>query len=100
MAPPTANTTKDPHPKAPTSAKNHNNKPADPKKPMSPMMQHWLNERSREGPWSGVARLGGTAGSKQVDPKGKIWYEDGMVLEVAVMADPLLCRSARCTRRG
>jgi len=40
------------------------------------MMQHWLNESPREGPWNAVARLGGAADSKRADPKGKIWYED------------------------
>ena len=82
MAPPTTNTTKDQHPNAPTSANNPNTKPADSKKPISPMMHHWLNESPREGPWSGVARLGDATDSKRADPKGKIWYEDGMVLEV------------------
>jgi len=72
MAPPTANTTKDQHPKAPTSANHHNTKPAESKKPISPMMQHWLNESPREGPWNAVARLGAAADSKRADPKGKM----------------------------
>lgn len=63
-------------------------------------MQHWLNESPREEPWSGVARLGGAADSKRGDPKGKIWYGDGLVLEVAVMADAFLCRSADPTAHG
>ncbi len=45
-------------------------------------MQHWLNESPREGPWSGVARLGDATDSKRADPKGKIWYENAPVLEV------------------
>lgn len=57
-------------------------------------MQHWLNESPRAGPWSGVARLSGAAASKNVDPKGKIWYAAGMVPEAAGMADAFTCRSA------